>query len=437
IFQVNLGSVNGMSLPFNEPYYLGIKIGTDPELKPRMLLTTSPYSFRAEDANHVGGIRVSDTPEPHVLFPLGNDAKFPASVLPAGTPSGNYLKKGEPETSRGTSNDPMLLVSNSGKGDGLVGESVGGVGVSARSDNSEGVVGWTAASGKSGVFGHSTNGRGVVGRSENDNGVIGWTGHSDKNGVLGHSTDGYGVRGFSNGYHKAGVIGENYENEGYGVHGLCSVNGIGVYGESNDVGPGVYGNSAYGKGVYGEGRTGVFGTGYHIGVRGSSTSGDAVFASGSFAATGTKSAEVKLKNGTPIRLFAEEATEVYFNDYGEGTLSSGRAHIELDPIFLQTVTVNEQHPMKVFVQLEDDCNGVYVTNKATTGFDVAELHGGTSNAQFTYRVICKRKYYEGERLATQEQDSQYNKRMMETVWPEIIEKHEAEMKKMKATPVRK
>jgi len=45
LFQVNVGSVNGISLPFNEPYYLGIKIGEDQELEPRLLLTTSPYSF--------------------------------------------------------------------------------------------------------------------------------------------------------------------------------------------------------------------------------------------------------------------------------------------------------------------------------------------------------------------------------------------------------
>jgi len=160
-----------------------------------------------------------------------------------------------------------------------------------------------------------------------------------------------------------------------------------------------------------------------------------MYASGNFAASGTKSAEVKLNDGTPIRLFTEEATEVYFNDYGEGTLSTGSAHIELDPTFLETVTVNDQHPMKVFVQLNDDCNGVFVTNRTATGFDVVELHGGTSNAHFTYRIVCKRKYYEDERLATEEQDRQYNKRMLETVWPEVIEQHQAKTGKKKTTPV--
>ena len=240
IFQVNLGSVNGMPLPFNEPYYLGIKIGTDPELTPRMLLTTSPYSFRAEDANHIGGIRASNEPEPNVLYPLGNDGKFPDFVLPAGAPSGNYLKKGEPDTSRGTSNGPMLLVSNSGNGDGIVGKSVDGVGASARSDNSDGFVGWTAAIGKSGVFGHSTNGRGVVGRSDKDNGVVGWTGDSDKSGIYGHSVNCIGV--------------EAHSDNNYAISGHSSSTNEwipAVYGKNVGVGDGVYGWSQCRYGVFG------------------------------------------------------------------------------------------------------------------------------------------------------------------------------------------
>src|SRR4030042_5962554 len=93
--------------------------------------------------------------------------------------------------------------------------------------------------------------------------------------------------------------------------------------------------------------------------------------------------------------------------------------------------------MKVFIQLNDDCKGVFVTKRTATSFDVVELQGGTSNAHFTYRVVCKRKYYEDERLATEEQDRQYNKRMLETVWPEVIAKHKAEQEKMKAMPVEK
>lgn len=46
--------------------------------------------------------------------------------------------------------------------------------------------------------------------------------------------------------------------------------------------------------------------------------------------------------------------------------------------------------MKVFIQLNDDCNGVYV-KKGITGFDVYELNGGTSDAAFDYRIMAKRR----------------------------------------------
>jgi hypothetical protein len=75
----------------------------------------------------------------------------------------------------------------------------------------------------------------------------------------------------------------------------------------------------------------------------------------------------------------------------------GTARIEMDPLFLETVTISDQHPMKVFIQLNDDCNGVYV-KRLTTGFQVIELGSATSSAHFTYRVMAKRKGYENARL---------------------------------------
>lgn len=46
--------------------------------------------------------------------------------------------------------------------------------------------------------------------------------------------------------------------------------------------------------------------------------------------------------------------------------------------------------MKVFIQLEGDCKGVYVTNKTATGFDVVELNGGNSNVKFSWQIIANR-----------------------------------------------
>ncbi len=85
-----------------------------------------------------------------------------------------------------------------------------------------------------------------------------------------------------------------------------------------------------------------------------------------------------------------EAPEVLFEDYGEGQLVNGKAHIDLDPIYAKNVAINEKHPLRAFIQLEGDCNGVYVTNKTLSGFDVVELSGGNSNVPFTWHVIANR-----------------------------------------------
>ncbi len=145
------------------------------------------------------------------------------------------------------------------------------------------------------------------------------------------------------------------------------------------------------------------GSGTHYGVYAIELlggSGAAIYANGDFAASGTKSAVMRTSKGTTL-MYAMESAEVWFEDFGEGKLINGTAHIELDPLFLETVTIDSEHAMKVFIQLNDDCNGTYVKT-SLTGFDVHELQRGTSNASFTYRVVAKRKGYEDERMRATE-----------------------------------
>ena len=69
-----------------------------------------------------------------------------------------------------------------------------------------------------------------------------------------------------------------------------------------------------------------------------------------------------------------------------------------DPLFLETVTIDEDNPMKVFVELDDkECNGVAISRGAT-GFDVVERHDGESTCRFWYRVVAKRRGFDGRRL---------------------------------------
>jgi hypothetical protein len=200
-----------------------------------------------------------------------------------------------------------------------------------------------------------------------------------------------------------GAYGYSDQATGYGVYGkaINATNTFGVVGVGN--------------GVNGAGPTGGGGgafTGYNYGVSGVQTNitpnvqtaagyfvGSATTLVEAFSISnvhykiwgsnvGTVSTAVPDLNGNSATLHAPETPEFYFQDYGQGQLVNGRAHITIDPILAKNVTINEKHPLRVFVQLEGDCKGVFVTNKTATGFDVVELSGGNSNTPFQWSITC-------------------------------------------------
>jgi hypothetical protein len=89
-------------------------------------------------------------------------------------------------------------------------------------------------------------------------------------------------------------------------------------------------------------------------------------------------------------MFAPEAPEILFQDYGIGQLTNGQARINLDPVLKKSLHVDNDHPLKVFITLEGECNGVYVTNKSVDGFDVKELNSGNSNVSFSWQIVANR-----------------------------------------------
>lgn len=108
---------------------------------------------------------------------------------------------------------------------------------------------------------------------------------------------------------------------------------------------------------------------------------------------GTKNAVVGTEDGARL-LYTEESTEVWFTDYGFGQLEEGLATVPIDPIFAQTVNLEE--PYHVFVQVYGDAE-VYVANRTATGFEV-HLREGDANVEFSYRIVGKRIGYEDARL---------------------------------------
>jgi len=58
VFSVLLGSVTSLSLGFDEPYYLEIKVGNE-VMSPRQRIASVGYAFRAEEADNAEKIKAS------------------------------------------------------------------------------------------------------------------------------------------------------------------------------------------------------------------------------------------------------------------------------------------------------------------------------------------------------------------------------------------
>lgn len=341
LFTIQMGAKTALSLPFRQNYWLGITALTDAEMTPRTQLLSSAYAFRADSATFADSAAAGGIPAKHgsTHAPAGSDP-IPGYVKLAGDTMTGTLKVGAATTygimGTGTGYGVYGVGTNSGTGYGVYGSSVTNCGVYGTG----GMYGLYGAGGTYGVYGGGTN---------------------------------YGVYG-------TGVS--------YGVYGIGQIYGLFGSSTASSGGAGVYGNSSSstGYGVYASNGGG----GYAL------YAGGNAYIYGNFAVSGTKSAVVETNSGKRL-LYCNESPESWFEDAGGASLVNGKAHVDLDTLFLQTVTIDAGHPMRVFVQPKGDCNGVYVV-PGMTGFDVKELQGGGSSVSFDYRVMAKRKGYEDVRL---------------------------------------
>lgn len=230
------------------------------------------------------------------------------------------------------------------------------------------------------------------------------TAFSAVQGVYGGSGAGAGVLGNYNG--------TNTSNTRAGVNGICSTaaanaGGAGTVGY-NAIASGAqrmgvlgyYNGTSFGLGVVGIGFGGGIMAGNNdvavVGWRQNNANYSGYFNGNHVIANGTKSASVPTTKGNQL-LYVTEAPEVWFEDLGGGKLVNGEVTIHLDPLFLETVVIDADHPMRVFVQMEGESQEVYVT-KGTTSFVVKERNGGNSNAEFSYRIMAKRVHFQDHRF---------------------------------------
>ncbi len=192
------------------------------------------------------------------------------------------------------------------------------------------------------------------------------------------------------GSHEIGVMGDYafWGNALVGIGWGTSVNDIpntgSSSGETNDIG--VFGSVNYSTGI------GVYGLNYD-------TTGYAGYFDGNLTmVNGTKNASVPTSKGNQL-LYSMESPEVWFEDFGQANLKNGFAHIILDEMFQETVRIDNEHPMHVFLQEQGECNGLYfIADPDGKGFIVKEKQKGNSNITFSYRITAKRRFFQDHRF---------------------------------------
>ncbi len=286
-------------------------------------------------------------------------------------------------------------IRNTGGGVGLVTEGGGATGITA--------IGGSGATfnGIYGGVGLSINptGTGLIGTGNNSTNIVvssiggGIAGSGTRNGVYGYA--GNGNAQVANQGNAAGAFVLDTDND-ITTGGNNDMRASAILAGFDSLDPlGVSNQNSYYGGYFSGGNRSGSPTYAYVGLRyNADTNGNSDVGIGTIdykiIGTGSVSTLVEDNNNTPRVMFAPEAPEVLFQDYGIGKLINGEVRITLDPILKEAIHVDAQNPLKVFVTLEGDSNGIYITNKSAEGFTVKELQNGTSNVSFSWQIVATR-----------------------------------------------
>jgi hypothetical protein len=382
-FGVLLGGVNPLpEFAFSTRLWLSVSVRGPQtenfvELTPRQLLDEISYASPSSPSA-VTGTCAHD----HYLESwVGNSSTFGFRVQTTGAGDGirgysastiesyagiygfNYATTGKGAgVSGGTKNSTGFGVYGLNEiGTGVYGTSTSGVGVMGKSSTTDGVVGNTAATGMSGVYGYADNSYGVTGQSTNSFGI---------------QARGYDATGddFIGDLWLAGARGEILTGERLNLVSNWNVNvELDFDNNQDDAEFRIFANNAI---------TDVF----------------SVDEAGNITALGTKAAKVETVNNGPRLLYAVESPEVWFEDIGSVVLNEGKTDVAIEPIFAQTVNLEDY---QVFLTPVSDVPVIlYVTAKTPASFSVqgVTLDGKPVSCSFDYRIVAKRLGYEDVRL---------------------------------------
>ncbi len=112
-----------------------------------------------------------------------------------------------------------------------------------------------------------------------------------------------------------------------------------------------------------------------------------------------KSAVVETADYGWRRLYTVESPEVWFEELGTASLVDGKATVTFEPIFAETVNLEEDYHVFVTPLCQEPVL-LFVTAKTGVGFTVqgVTLDNQPSSCDFDYRVAAKRLGYEDVRL---------------------------------------
>jgi hypothetical protein len=228
------------------------------------------------------------------------------------------------------------------------------------------------------VSGVADDATGIGVEGVNIQGGVGVTGQSvSGTAVEGYSTTGNGILGYSSGNLKYSLAGSGSGQ----AHGLIG-----------------YSQNQFGVAGINQGGNNWAGAFFNAQANSPNSGKQGLFVQGDFLVlNGTKNAGVKTQRFGHRKMYAVEATENVFEDFGTATLRGGKARVELDEVFAETVNTGQKYQVYLTPKSADS-KGLAVISQDAKGFAIQELGTGTGSYDVDFRVVAKVRGHEKTRM---------------------------------------